>query len=195
MTCGVYLITFGERSYVGSSQNVEQRWVHHRSDLRQGRHANCFMQRLWDKGQRPDFVLLLECTQDDLLVCEQHYIDTLRPELNLAEVAGAPMRGRRHSTLARERMSASQRSRTDGNRGWKVGRSLSEQHKHRVGVAQRARKEVVCVELDKRFYSVGEAARYLCSIGAAPNVKCRANIASACRGQLNKAYGYTWQYA
>jgi hypothetical protein len=49
------------------------------------------------------------------------------------------------------------------------------------------RKKVYCVELDKVFNSVKEAAE---SLGKSPS-----NISSCLTGKLEKAYGYHWRYA
>lgn len=51
MTCGVYLITCegNQKLYVGSSANIEERWVRHRQMLRNNRHDNRYLQRAWNK--------------------------------------------------------------------------------------------------------------------------------------------------
>lgn len=175
MTCGVYIINFGERSYVGSSRDVERRWNRHKSDLRAGRHANQFMQRLWDQGQEPTFALLASCGAEQLVDLEQHHVDQLKPYLNLAQVVAAPMVGRRHSVRSRHRMRQAQLARTDARRGWQP-------------------KPVLCVDTGQRFASATAAAAYLNRISGSDN-NYHQNIAAACRGVTRTAYGYAWRYS
>lgn len=194
MTCGIYQICFGTRVYIGSSNRVEQRWARHRHDFRRGVHVNRFMQRLWNKGYVPTFEVVEQCAEQMLIAREQDWVNLVHPVLNISSVVGAPMKGRSHTSETKDRMRAAQLARVDDNRGWKQGRLLTAAHKRNVGLAQPTRKIVLCVELNQQFDSVGDAARYLVGLGVLANVKGRGNIATACRGEANTAYGYTWKY-
>lgn len=116
--CGIYVIRHigSGKVYVGSSVNVQQRWHAHRSMLRRGAHHSRRLQRAWTKyGESAfDFVVVVECTANDLAEREQAEIDARdsyaggfngRP---IAEHSG----GFRHSAASREKISAVTRGRT-----------------------------------------------------------------------------------
>lgn len=90
---GVYLIynRVSGTCYVGSSYDIQRRWIGHRSRLRGGTHHSQRLQNSWDKHGESAFALqvLCGCCVDDLLTAEQHWIDFLKPEANYAPVAGS----------------------------------------------------------------------------------------------------------
>lgn len=85
MTQGVYIIrnSVNGKFYIGSSIEIESRWKFHVWSLRKGTHANNYLQRAWDKYGESAFIftILEECTADEVLLREQHFIDTLQPYL------------------------------------------------------------------------------------------------------------------
>lgn len=54
----VYKITIGDRSYVGSSKNFEQRKKEHLRHLRDNKHHSPFLQRQYNKYGNPEFEVL-----------------------------------------------------------------------------------------------------------------------------------------
>lgn len=58
MTRGVYQIrnVRTEKCYIGSSVNIEGRWVQHRFDLERRQHANSYLQRAWEKDGPTSFI-------------------------------------------------------------------------------------------------------------------------------------------
>jgi len=110
---GIYQIKneMNGKSYVGSSANAPQRWWQHVCDLRHGRHHNQRLQHAFDKYGESAFVLsILEHVEDStqLVLREQHYLDTLRPEYNIHPIARSPL-GVRRSLETREKMSEARR--------------------------------------------------------------------------------------
>lgn len=81
MRCGVYQIKslFDNKLYVGCSNDIAQRWRHHRSQLRRGVHYNNHLQNAWNKygSDNFEFSILEITTEDNILVREQHWIDVL----------------------------------------------------------------------------------------------------------------------
>lgn len=77
MTCGIYAIIndFNKKTYVGQSQNIEDRWNNHKSSLRNGAHINEKLQSEWDKfGEDPfKFIILEECHKYDLTAKESYW--------------------------------------------------------------------------------------------------------------------------
>lgn len=79
------------KRYVGSAVAIPQRWRQHRCELGKGRH-NPHLQSAWRKYGAEAFefrVLELVADPTKLIEREQHYIDTLKPEYNVAKVAGS----------------------------------------------------------------------------------------------------------
>lgn len=106
-TCGIYSITHKGtgRSYVGQSSRIGDRWLHHKSRLRGGKHANRFLQHAWSKhGEESfDFAVLEVVELDDagLAACEQKWMGILKPEFNLAPIGGTT-RGLKHPPRSAE---------------------------------------------------------------------------------------------
>lgn len=67
------------RLYIGSSKNISQRWSKHKALLRHNRHDNKKLQNFWNKYSEEDFEfsVIEECLEEELLVREQYYLDTI----------------------------------------------------------------------------------------------------------------------
>lgn len=134
---GIYKIRnkVNGKYYVGSSVNVEDRWVGHRRALDSCGHRNIYLQRAWNQYSEDnfEFVLTEEIKDvDNLRPTEQKYLDEGFEEgilYNVARVATASMQGRRHTQAAREKMSKAL-----------IGRKFSEEHKAKLGKAFLGRK-------------------------------------------------------
>lgn len=98
-TIGIYRITctVNGKVYIGSSENVGHRLVAHRSMLRHQTHSSRAMQRAWDKHGPAVFTFeVIEiCAQVDLLVREQHHIDSHRAAESRFGFNGCPVAGTR----------------------------------------------------------------------------------------------------
>lgn len=113
MTSGIYQIRHipSGRFYLGSSQDIEYRWVCHIEDLDQQCHVNPYLQNLWNKYSRDDFILeILEKVEGDrafLYQIEQEVLDRFAGTsecLNLCPIAGAPSnKGKIRSEEARQK--------------------------------------------------------------------------------------------
>ena len=108
--------------YIGSSQNLRKRELNHFSLLKNKKHPNRYLQRVWDKYQDLYFTIIEECYIDSLIEREQFYIDTLYPKYNLRPIA-------------------------ESNRGWNMpesgkiklskankGKTISEEHKKAISI-------------------------------------------------------------
>lgn len=71
--------------YIGSSKNLEKRWMIHKSKLKTGKHINCILQRSWNKyGEKTfTFEIIELCNSDNLFEREQFYLDNLKPKYNI----------------------------------------------------------------------------------------------------------------
>lgn len=82
---GVYLISIDEHQYIGSSVDIYNRLMHHRSALRSQKHDNKFMQIVYDKYTEEKMTaILLEKTEiEKRIEREAYYINKINPNLNL----------------------------------------------------------------------------------------------------------------
>jgi len=138
MSSGVYLIlnTKNNNKYVGSSGNLSERGKQHFRRLDKQAHENPHLQRSWNKYSPSafSFHVLALCARErkSLLTLEQHFIDLLRPEYNIAAVAGSAL-GLKHSAESRARMSAACKRRKY--------KPLSEEHKANISAAHKGKKK------------------------------------------------------
>lgn len=88
-TVGVYLILnlITGDSYIGSSKSIYYRIGRHKCDLIKDRSGNRNMQASWNEHGRGAFLVqVLElCKEEELLIREQHYIDTMKPIFNITK--------------------------------------------------------------------------------------------------------------
>jgi group I intron endonuclease len=82
-----------ERIYIGSSIDIDGRWVMHRSDLLKNKHSSIKLQRHYNKYGADDllFSIIVECNKEDLLRHEQFFIDSYNPYFNVCKVAGSSL--------------------------------------------------------------------------------------------------------
>jgi len=82
--CGLYTIKnkVNQKIYVGSSNNINKRWVMHKIALRKGCHANHHLQSSWSKyGEESfEFSILIECSEVELLLKESEAIKKYKDE-------------------------------------------------------------------------------------------------------------------
>lgn len=76
---GIYKIEnmVNNKSYIGSSNNIERRWRQHINLLNNNEHHSIKLQRAWNKYGQDNFKfeILEECEVEKLLYLEQFYID------------------------------------------------------------------------------------------------------------------------
>ena len=127
MTSGIYQITnrTNGKRYIGSAVNIRKRWQEHLSTLRRGRHYNRHLQRAFTRYGETAFLFdVLESAEPEVLIVrEQHYLDTLKPEYNIAFTADSQL-GYQRSLEARKKMSEKKRA-----------RRLSEKHRRKISEA------------------------------------------------------------
>ena len=98
MRSGIYQITnsVNGKRYIGRSTNLQERWKVHLSRLRHNTHHNYHLQAAFNKHGESAFAFsVLEYVEEvsQLTPREQHFLDTMTPEYNIASVAGS-YRGR-----------------------------------------------------------------------------------------------------
>jgi len=93
---GIYAIYLQDgKSYVGStSQGFKKRWSEHSQRLNSGKHPNIYLVRAWQKygASAFNFVILevVNFKDEEMRITRENYwINKLRPEFNMAPVAGS----------------------------------------------------------------------------------------------------------
>ena len=153
MRSAIYQITnrANGKRYIGSTVNLLGRRGRHLRDLRRGEHPNQHLQSAFDKdGEDALAISVLEYVQesDKLIEREQHYLDTLKPEYNIAPVAGSPTSGRCWSVEMRRKISElwtqkrrqAQSKRVSGDGNPNYGKQRSEETKQKIGEAQKGKR-------------------------------------------------------
>lgn len=86
---GIYCIenTLNNKKYIGSSVNIYNRILKHRSLLRNLKHENIILQNSWVKNKEESFIcyVLEECNEEDLLHREQYWINKLNSYYNITK--------------------------------------------------------------------------------------------------------------
>lgn len=105
---GVYAIRHiaSGNTYIGSTgRSFKARWKEHKVDMRRNVARNQYLQRAWNKYGEPafEFIILEACDPNECIAREQHYIDMLKPEYNIAPSAGSNIGMKNPYTSARLR--------------------------------------------------------------------------------------------
>ena len=115
MICGIYYIfnLVNGKFYIGSAKSVEDRIREHFVALEKNYHTNKHLQFAYNKygGDNFEIVLLEECNKEDLLICEQQYLDKYWNSgilYNLCPTAGSTL-GFKHSEHSIKKMRDSQK--------------------------------------------------------------------------------------
>jgi len=95
MASGIYKICslIDDRVYVGSAVNFDSRKAIHFSTLKNQKHKNPKLQNFYNKYGKDclKFDIIEHCDEEWLIVCEQYYIDTIKPTFNICEIAGSTL--------------------------------------------------------------------------------------------------------
>ena len=139
---GVYQIvnTVNGKIYVGSGVCFKIRWGQHKSDLKNNKHDNSYLQNSWNKHGKDNFeFIILEVVKDKekLIEREQHWLDKTKCckrkiGYNIYSIAGSSL-GMRHSEEHKKKMSDAQKKRYEnGCKSPMLGRSHSEETKQKM---------------------------------------------------------------
>lgn len=139
MNSGIYKITnkVNGKFYIGSSNNIKRRWMHHKSNLRNGTHVNIHLQRSYDKHGESSFVYELIKPIDPvpslILEEEQKILDSYQGEkwsnlYNIAPHACSGMKGRAHTREVKDLLS----EKLSGEKHPHYGKPVSEEWRRNI---------------------------------------------------------------
>lgn len=168
MLSGIYQIfcTINSKSYIGQSNNLERRFIEHKKRLKSKKmnHHCIHLKRAWELyGENSfKFIILEQCSVEDLNIREQYYIDLFGKEklFNIGLIAESPKRGVRLSEETKKKLSilntgennpnfGKQRSEETKNKiskansginHWHYGRSCTEEEKLKNSLSNRGEK-------------------------------------------------------
>lgn len=140
---GVYQIELNGKKYVGSTANsFKIRWRAHLNELRKNIHGNKHLQNAFNKyGEDKLKFCVLEIVEmpEKVIIVEQKYIDELKPEYNMLQVAGSSL-GRKPSEETKLRISQSHKKfYLAGGRSPLYGIKKSEEHKRNLSRAKKGK--------------------------------------------------------
>lgn len=135
-TPGIYAIinVANHHCYVGSSVDLRKRFQYHFGDLLRGVHVNAHLQHAYTLYGAAVFIfVILEHVprKEDLVAREQHYMDLLKPEYNIAPVAGNSL-GVVRTPEFKAKLSAINKGKISPNRGKK----MSDEQKAKMSAAR-----------------------------------------------------------
>ena len=176
---GVYCITntSNNKCYIGSTNDLAYRESMHFHKLKYNTHGNKHLQNAYNKygGDNFEFSVVEligedEFTKEYLLLREQYYIDTVKPEYNILQIAGSSL-GFVHTEETKAKISSSMLGVKKSEEHAKnislsqKGKTLTEEHRKKLSEAAKNRKtqgrNVKIIIDDIEYNSLKEASEIL----------------------------------
>lgn len=189
MSSGIYQIEnqVNEKCYIGSAVNIRRRWTRHLSALRLGHHCNPHLQSAFDNYGKNAFAFsILENVEDvlQLIPREQYYLDMLKPEYNIAPIAGSHL-GCRRSLETRRKISKAMTGERNPNYG-KTGKQSPNYGKHH---SDECRAKISAAQKGKHPSDETRAKISAGHVGHPISEETRKKISVAMSGERNPNFG------
>ena len=217
MCSGVYIIInrYNIKTYVGSSNNIERRFIEHRSHLRRGIHGNPHLQNAWNKygEDKFDFLVLRECPVDEMEQLEEEFFEVTKcckrtkgyniRHTTQRNIVTAETRQRMSDAGKRKIMTPEHRANISraitGSGNPFYGRKHSEETKKKISESHKGKltyhnnghaKAVSQFTKDDVFIKT-----FRCATEAAESLSCKLGPITKCaRGESKTSYGFKWEY-
>lgn len=206
---GIYKITnlINEKIYIGSAagkRGIVDRWYQHKSQLKNKRHYNQFLQNTYNKYGVDCFKyeIIEECLPEKCLEREQFYLDKYKSfdanfGYNLCKKAGNTL-GRKHSEQTKLKISRNRQYSAPVNKGVRMGEEFRSNVSNAQKNSEACRKHVQKLNKNKRRPVVGvhlltkEIIRL--SYAGADLRFINSGIQQCCAGKFPSYKGYKWSY-
>lgn len=167
MNSAIYKITINNKVYIGSAIDFKSRKRQHLHYLKNNKHQNIHLQRLFNKHD--DFLIeIVEYCEPSLLIQrEQYYIDTLSPEINILKIAGSRL-GSKHSEEAKRKMKGRKMPNDLKERLIKINTGKKHTDEHKSKISKSLKKEnlkyLISCAMCKKEIETSEKSKKYCSI-------------------------------
>jgi group I intron endonuclease len=180
MKIGIYKITnkINGKCYIGSSLNITKRKNKHFGGLKLNIHPNKHLQSAYNKYGFENFTfeIIEETEKTNLLLKEQYYIDTLRPEYNKRLIAESNL-GIKFCVEARNNMSIAMSGKGNNFYNRKHSKETKDKmRKKKIGVKQseetkikrisKLNKKIFQFDIGYNFIREYESLKELCNINS-----------------------------
>jgi hypothetical protein len=214
---GIYCIknTINNESYIGSSYHVYKRRNRHFSELKNNKHKNYKLQKLYNLYGKESFTFsIIEVveTKESLIEREQYYINYFKPEININLIATSSI-GVKRSDETKEKIRLAnlglkhpewrnkiKSEAQGGDNHWTKKKKFSQESKNKMSESQKklyengyinpVKKAILQYTLDmvfiKEWESGAEVERVL-------NIK-RSSISQCLKNIIKTSGGFIWKY-
>ena len=192
--CGIYCIEnkINHKKYIGQSIDIQTRWYAHKNKLNNNSHANCYLQRSWNKYKEDSFnFYILELCDNELLdereVYYIKYYNTMLNEFGYKLESGGKL-NKQFSEDSKKKMSKNRKGKTCGEKHYAWGKHLSKEHVEKIreyasskhGKQCYQSKPVICLNTMEIFECIQDGAKkYHCDA---------TNISRCCKGHPKYRY-------
>ena len=166
MTCGIYKIYCKEnnRTYIGSSNNIERRFKEHISNLKNNKHINNYLQNSWNKYGEDSFsfTIITVCYEQERFKLEQFYIDITKNLFNhVLQIENSYYKKRFVSEKTLNNMKESQNKRVWTKKHKDISSNTISKYRY-LALQKTSKKIIVTIEgIQTEFPSINEASRIL----------------------------------
>ena len=158
---GIYKIVnkINGKFYIGSSEDILDRWYKHQNLLNRKIHKNTKLQNAWIKYGADNFLFILveNIEKERLLEIEQNYLNECSEfpdnNYNINYYVNSIMRGRKHSIESRKKMSAAQKGKTQSIESKIKNANSNRGRKHSEETKEKMRKSSLGKSNDKTIYT------------------------------------------
>ncbi len=166
--------------YIGSSIQIEKRFLRHKRDLRNNKHHSIILQRAWNKYKEENFKfeIIEECLEENLRAKEEYYLLNLKPVYNICKEAYSTAgREYKESTRLKHRKYALENNINPPEYTWK------NKMKKIIMLDYNSLKEL------QVFESVSEACRFI-----GKDHTYATTLSNVCNGKRKSAFKYKWKW-
>ena len=166
--------------YIGSSIQIEKRFLRHKKDLRNNKHHSIILQRAWNKYKEENFKfeIIEECLEENLRAKEGYYLLNLKPVYNICKEAYSTAgREYKESTRLKHKKYALENNINPPEYTWK------NKMKKIIMLDYNSLKEL------QVFESVSEACRFI-----GKDHTYVTTLSDVCNGKRKSAFKYKWKW-